>query len=236
MKKTITFIIICALIFSYVNILAGCSEKKNLETSEEKNAVCFVIANTAKSKGLNFNSPLVQDTVYSTIRNYGFIAVVNADGNPEIVHAASYDIDEKYKSASKEKLDMDARTNATNIILSMQNVVADDPEIDYLESLRLSVRSLSSLQGYDSKSIILIGTGLSTIGVMNFRNNIISADPEAVVNLLKEKSEIPDFTNITVYAQQLCDVASPQKEMTSAQRIKLQKIYSGLIEAGGTVS
>ena len=232
MKKTISIIIMLACVIALVSTLAGCTVDV-AKAPAEKVAVCYVIANTANSKGLNFNSPLVQDTVYSTVRNYGFIAVVNADGKPEIVHAASYDLDDKYKSASKEKLDMDARSKATNIVLSMQSVVADDPEIDYLESLRLAVRTLSSLSGYDSKSIVLIGTGLSTAGVMNFSNNLISAEPETVVNLLNEKSEIPDFTGITVYSQQLGDVAAPQQELTSAQRIKLEKIYGGIVETGG---
>lgn len=232
MKKTISMILVLACVITLVSTLAGCSGN-GVNLPAEKAAVCYVIANTANSKGLNFNSPLVQDTVYSTVRNYGFIAVVNADGNPEIVHAASYDLDDKYKSASKEKLDMDARSKATNIVLSMQSIVADDPEIDYLESLRLAVRTLSSLSGYDSKSIVLIGTGLSTAGVMNFSNNLISAEPETVVNLLNEKSEIPDFTGITVYSQQLGDVAAPQQELTSAQRIKLEKIYGGIVETGG---
>ena len=234
MKNTISIIFVLACFFSLVPTLVGCSDN-DVKSPSEKAAVCYIIANTANSKGLNFNSPLVQDTVYSTVRNYGFIAVVNADGKPEIVHAASYDLDDKYKSASKEKLDMDARSKATNIVLSMQSVVADDPEIDYLESLRLAVRTLSSLSGYDSKSIVLIGTGLSTAGVMNFSNNLISAEPETVVNLLNEKSEIPDFTGITVYSQQLGDVAAPQQELTSAQRIRLEKIYGGIVETrGGT--
>ncbi len=232
MKKTISIILMLACVIALVFTLAGCSGN-GVKAPAEKAAVCYVIANTANSKGLNFNSPLVQDTVYSTVRNYGFIAVVNADGNPEIVHAASYDLDDKYKSASKEKLDMDARSKATNIVLSMQSIVADDPEIDYLESLRLAVRTLSSLSGYDSKSIVLIGTGLSTAGVMNFSNNLISAEPDTIVNLLNEKSEIPDFTGITVYSQQLGDVAAPQQELTSAQRIKLERIYGGIVETGG---
>lgn len=232
MKKTISIILTLACVIALVSTLAGCTVDV-AKAPAEKAAVCYIIANTANSKGLNFNSPLVQDTVYSTVRNYGFIAVVNADGKPEIVHAASYDLDGKYKSASKEKLDMDARSKATNIVLSMQSIVADDPEIDYLESLRLAVRTLSSLDGYDSKSIVLIGTGLSTAGVMNFSNNLISAEPETVVNLLNEKSEIPDFTGITVYSQQLGDVAAPQQELTSAQRIKLEKIYGGIVETGG---
>lgn len=232
MKKIISIILMLACVITLVSTLAGCSGN-DVKAPAEKAAVCYVIANTANSKGLNFNSPLVQDTVYSTVRNYGFIAVVNADGKPEIVHAASYDLEDKYKSASKEKLDMDARSKATNIILSMQSIMADDPEVDYLESLRLAVRTLSSLEGYDSKTIVLMGTGLSTTGVMNFSNNLISAEPEMVINLLNEKSEIHDFTGITVYSQQLGDVAAPQQELTSAQRIKLEKIYGGIVETGG---
>lgn len=234
MKKIISIILMLACVITLVSTLAGCSGN-GVKAPAEKAAVCYVIANTANSKGLNFNSPLVQDTVYSTVRNYGFIAVVNADGKPEIVHAASYDLEDKYKSASKEKLDMDARSKATNIILSMQSIMADDPEVDYLESLRLAVRTLSSLEGYDSKTIVLMGTGLSTTGVMNFNNNLISAEPEMVINLLNEKSEIPDFKGITVYSQQLGDVAAPQQELTSAQRIKLEKIYGGIVETGGGI-
>lgn len=234
MKKIISIILMLACVITLVSTLAGCSGN-GVKAPAEKAAVCYVIANTANSKGLNFNSPLVQDTVYSTVRNYGFIAVVNADGKPEIVHAASYDLEGKYKSASKEKLDMDARSKATNIILSMQSIMADDPEVDYLESLRLAVRTLSSLEGYDSKTIVLMGTGLSTTGVMNFSNNLISAEPEMVINLLNEKSEIPDFKGITVYSQQLGDVAAPQQELTSAQRIKLEKIYGGIVETGGGI-
>ena len=235
MKKTFSIIIAFVLIITLTTTLTGCFGDGNESDKklDEKAAVCYVIANTANSKGLNFNSPLVQDTVYSTVRNYGFIAVVNADGNPEIVHASSYDLEDKYKSASKEKLDMDARSKATNIILSMQSIIADDPEVDYLESLRLAVRTLSSLDGYESKTIVFMGTGLSTAGVMNFSNNLISAEPETVVNILYEKSEIPDFSGMTVYSQQLGDVASPQQELTSAQRMKLEKIYGGIVEKGG---
>ena len=233
MKKIIALILICICIFTLTGTLTGCSKRTANDTPAEKTAVCFIVGGHANSQGLNMNSPLVQDTVYNTVRNYGFISVVSVDGKPEIIHAASYDIDAKYKSASKDKLDMDARAKATNIVVSMQNIVANDPEVDYLEALRLAVRTLSSLEGYDSKRIIVLGTGLSTTGVLDFNNNLISADPDVVVGLLKEKSEIPDFSGITVYWQQLGDVAAPQKELTSAQRIKLQNIYGGLVEAGG---
>ncbi len=232
MKKVITLIMFCTMILATVTGLTGCSSGNN-DTVAEKAAVCYVLANTANSQGLNLNSPMVQDTVYDTVRNYGYISVVNADGIPDIVFASSFDIDDKYKSASKDKLDMDARSKTTNLITGMQGVIATDPEVDYLEALRLAVRSMASLEGYDSKTIVVIGTGLSTTGVLDFQNNLISAEPATVVELLKEKSEIPDFSGMTVYWQQMGDVAAPQASLTAAQRNKLQQIYGGIVETGG---
>lgn len=232
MKKMISVIVVCALTLAMVTGLTGCASSNN-EATTEKAAVCYVLANTANSQGLNLNSPMVQDTIYNTIRNYGYISVVNADGVPDVVLASSFDIDDKYKSASAERLDMDARVKTTNLIAGMQNVIATDPEVDYLAALNLAVRTLSSLEGYDSKTIVVIGTGLSTTGVLDFQDNLISAEPGTIVELLKEKGEIPGFDGITVYWQQMGDVAAPQQALTSAQRNNLQGIYSGIVEAGG---
>ncbi len=229
MKKFVVLASALILMFTSVAVFTGCENPPE----SEKTAVCYVIANTANSQGLNMNSPLVQDTIYSTIRNYGYISVINADGVPSIVLATDFDIDDKYKSASADKLDMDARAKATNVIAGMQNVIADDPEVDYLESMRLAVRSLASLEGYDSKRIVVLGTGLSTCGVVDFKNNLISSDPTVIVDLLTEKAEIPNFTGITVYWQNMGDVAAPQQSLTSAQRNKLQQIYGGIVESGG---
>ena len=229
MKK---MIIACVLAIVMVTGLTGCTSS-NDATKAEKAAVCYVLANTANSQGLNLNSPMVQDTVYETIKNYGYISVVNADGIPDVVFSGSFDIDDKYKSASPERLDMDARSKTTDLIIGMQGVIATDPEVDYLSALNLAVRSLSPLEGYDSKMIVVIGTGLSTTGVLDFQNNLISAGPDTIVELLKEKEEIPDFSGISVYWQQMGDVAAPQQALTSAQRNNLQHIYGGIVEAGG---
>lgn len=207
--------------------------EKHQQKSFGRAAVCYVIAPTANSQGLNFNSPLVQDTIYDTILNYGYISVVVVDGNPELVAADSYDIDAQYKNASKEKLKTDARSKATNLITYMENQIANDPQVDYLEGLRMAVRSLSSLEGYDSKTIILMGTALSTQGTLNFKNNLLSAEPDMVVDLLEEKEEIPNLDGITVVSQQMGDVASPQQKLSQAQKKCLQEIWAGIVERGG---
>lgn len=227
-KRVLVSICLAVLMMS----LTGCGLIGGEKEEPGKAAVCYVIANTANSQGLNMNSPLVQETAYETVRNYGYVSVVNVDGTPEVVLAQSFDIPDKYKAASKDKLEMDARSKATNLLAAMQHVIADDPEADYLAGLKMAIRSMSSLEDFDSKTIIVLGTGLGTSGVLDFRNNLLSAEPETVVSLLKEKEAIPDFTGITVVWQQMGDVAAPQQELTDAQRNKMQEIYGGIVESG----
>lgn len=213
--------------------LVGCGHQESTEKEPGMNAVCYAIAPTANSKGLNMNSPLVQDTIYDTILDYGYVSVVVIDGDPEMAAADSYDIPSQYKNASKEKLKTDARAKATNLIAYMENQVANDAQVDYLEGLRMAVRSLSALEGYDSRTIVVIGTGLSTQGTLNFQNNLLSVEPDAVLEQLEEKNEIPDFTGITVVWQQMGDVAAPQQDLSQTQRKRLQEIWGGIVERGG---
>lgn len=213
--------------------LVGCGHQESAEKEPGMNAVCYAIAPTANSQGLNMNSPLVQDTIYDTILDYGYVSVVVIDGDPEMAAADSYDIPAQYKNASKEKLKTDARAKATNLIAYMGNQIANDAQVDYLEGLRMAVRSLSSLEGYDSRTIVVIGTGLSTQGILNFQNNLLSIEPDAVLEQLEEKNEIPDFTGITVVWQQMGDVAAPQQDLSQTQRKRLQEIWGGIVERGG---
>ena len=213
--------------------LVGCGHQEFAEKEPGMNAVCYAIAPTANSQGLNMNSPLVQDTIYDTILDYGYVSVVVIDGDPEMAAADSYDIPAQYKNASKEKLKTDARAKATNLIAYMGNQIANDAQVDYLEGLRMAVRSLSSLEGYDSRTIVVIGTGLSTQGTLNFQNNLLSIEPDAVLEQLEEKNEIPDFTGITVVWQQMGDVAAPQQDLSQTQRKRLQEIWGGIVERGG---
>ena len=82
--------------------------------------------------------------------------------------------------------------------------------------------------GYNSKTIVVSGTGLSTQGTLNFQNNLLSAEPEAVLDLLEEKNEIPDLTGMTVVWQQLGDVAAPHQSLTQSQKARLQEIIDVL--------
>ena len=139
-KRFAAILTIICLAVSAVG-LTGCGSQTSVAEEGGMNAVCYAIAPTANSQGLNMSSSLVQDTIYDTILNYGYVSVVVVDGESEMVAADSYDIDAQYKKASKDKLKTDARAKATNLITYMEGQVANDAQVDYLEGLRMAVRS-----------------------------------------------------------------------------------------------
>jgi len=231
MKKTLAFLLTIALALGATTSLVACTPDND---DTPKSAVCFVIANSANSAGLNFQSSLVQDTVYNTALHYGHLSVVQADGEPKLTFSQSFDIDEKYKSASKERLTADAKQKSAAVLNVLKSTVAKEPESDYIKSLSIAAKSLSSLNGdYTSRTIIILGTGLSTQGVLNFQKNLFSAEPEVIVDMLEEAKEIPSFENMTVVFQHLGEVAAPQEELNGKQKEKLKKIYQLLVERGG---
>ena len=64
MQKRITALLTTICLIIMAASLTGCGGKTSAEESSGRAAVCYVIAPTANSQGLNFNSPLVQDTIY----------------------------------------------------------------------------------------------------------------------------------------------------------------------------
>lgn len=228
MKKMMKML--CGLAMA-VLCLVGCGTVEAAQ-EERKPAVCFVIANTANAQAVNFESPLIEETILDCALNYGYLTVINCDGNNEVVIQENFDIEERFKKASAERLEMDARNTTTGILIEMQTIIADDPEVDYLEALRSAARVLASLEGYTSKTIVVCGTGLNSTGYMNFGNNLLFAEAETVADLLEEKGVIPDFKDITIYWQGMADVASPQQTLSPAQRIKLQDIWAAVIQRG----
>ena len=225
MKKTSASLLALCLMTG----LSGCQFMAPAQPAP-KNAVCYVLANTACSQGLNLSS--LYDQIHSTILNYGHISVISMDGSPEVVFSGDYDIPEQYKKASSARLMKDADNKTASLMSLMKSVIANDPEIDVVQGLQLAQRELSSLEGYDSREIVMLATGLSTTGVLNFQNNLISADPDLIVGLLEEKEEIPDFSGMTVSFQHLADFDDSIRA-TSAQKHKLPALYERYVEQGG---
>lgn len=223
-KLTCTFAVISAALFT----LTGCSNPdpsgpSSAETS--KPAVAYVISNTANSKPVDSSAPLIQDTMLDAAMNYGYSFIVRVDGDPALVSTEDLNIDEQYKTASKERLKRDAASKASNLLQIVDGVTPLNPEADYLEALRLGASSLRSLDSsYTSRTIICCGSGLSTSGYLNFQNNLLSAEPQVIVDMLKEREALPDLSGCTVYWLGMAKVEAPQEKLTPKQSNNLTSI------------
>ena len=228
-KLTCTFAVMAAALFA----LTGCSNPDpSAETS--KPAVAYVISHTANSKPVDSSAPLIQDTMLDATMNYGYSFIVRVDGDPALVSAEDLNIDEQYKTASKERLKRDAASKASNLLQIVDGVTPLNPEADYLAAIRLSASSLRSLDSsYTSRTIICCGSGLSTSGYLNFRNNLLSAEPQVIVDMLKEREALPDLSGITVYFLGMAQVEAPQEKLTPKQSNNLTSIWKAVVEASG---
>ena len=228
MIKNIIVIMLVVLFFPVV--ISGCSEM-----GDDKEAVAIVIGNHACSQELNLNVSDIQTSVESAVESYGFVSVISVDGKPELVAGNTYDIPDQAKNASKSKLKSDAKAKSGAILSELSKVVADDQEVDTLEAIRQATLSFAYVSGDCDKTILIMDTGLSTTGVLDFRNNLLNADPQALADELYSRHEIPDLTGITVKWWYIGNVSYPQENLSAGQKEKLVKIWKAVIEKGGGV-
>lgn len=233
-------VIRCALVMVATVIimgLTGCgNDGKNNSTKSvsSKPAVAYMIAHTANAKQTDSSAPMLQDTMIDCAENYGYSFIVRVDGEPELVSGENLDIDTQFKNASKERLKIDARNKATNLLSVLDEVTAVYPEVDYLEGLRCAAASLRSLDdSYTSRTIICCGTGLGTTGYLDFKNNLLSAEPQVIVEMLEEREALPDLTGMTVYWLGMGQVTAPQEKLTPKQTKNLEAIWKAVVEAAG---
>ncbi len=216
--------------------LTGCSGDVLGLTSnacEQPKALAIVLGNHLCSKELNLSSPVITDLVSETVASYGYISVISVDGSPSVEIAESYDIPDQYKNAVKTKLESDAEKKGKNLLLMAGTVKADDPEVDTLSAIRLASRSLLATNTDSEKTMIVVDTGWSTTGLMDFSNNLLSGDPEAIAQMLFEKDALPDLRGVKVFWLQMGDVAAPEKELSPSQVKKLSAIWKAVIEKAG---
>lgn len=228
--------IVTALI-SFMGLFSGCGPTEVPPGKDESPAmsVAILLGSHANSRDLNLNSPLIRDVVSEAIGSFGFVSVISIDGEPDLIAADNYEISQLYRDGNPQLLKDIAQKKTAKLLSGLTNVRANDPEIDTLEGLRLAARTLASAPSDSEKVIVVVDTGLSTSGFLDFNNNLINAEPATVANLLAEKQAIPDFSGIKVKWQQLGDVSAPQQNLTPAQVAKLEAIWGAIIEKTGGI-
>ena len=232
MKKMIRITALVAVIMAMALCIIGCSGNTENVTSDPQ-AVCYVYAKRNNERVINVNS--LRSSVRDVIKSEGLVAVVCCDGKPEIIAADYYEFDDANVGAEQSLIDEDIDNLTAQKLSEMKGVTANDPEVDVLAALRLALRAFSTLPAEIPKKIVVIDSGISTCGDLDFRNNILSADPATVVDELQKRKAIPDFTGIVVEWYQMGDTVLPQEPLTESQKARLEELWEAIITSGGGV-
>lgn len=159
----------------------------------ENVAYSIILGPHTGSDNLNFANPHLKNNVEEVMYNDGFISIVSVEGEPRVIKASLYELPEQYWKASPIKLKSDAEKKAQNLLSSLSQVIVHTAEVDTLEALSLAVRSFASAPSNYRRIILIIDTGLSTIGKLNFRQGLLEISPVIIAEELAKKQAIPNL-------------------------------------------
>lgn len=229
MKKLKRLILLFSLTAMVIVALTACS------AANTKNpiALSIVSGNHANAKALNLAGTEIVNKVSAATASYGYISLVCADGNPKLADAWTIS-PPSTAGLTESKLKQISTQQAKEILALLLTVKASSPELDTLKALNTSVRSFADAPENSERQILVLDSGLSTSGELNFlKSDFLNANPKAAVDLLSSRNAIPNFSGTTVTFIGLGDVCTPQKEMSPTQKENLKKIWTAIIEKTG---
>ena len=230
LKHIVATILILSLLFTSTSCSSILTKTEPTQTPV---ALAIVIGNRNCSAGPNLNDPNVQSLIKEPFTSNGYLSIIVCDGDPDIPCKMSLAMPDSLKHATEEKRAQEMNSALNSVLDALENGFADDEEADVLEALFVAVDSLSSCPAEMTKKILVLDSGLSTSGVLDFRNNLLNADTDAIVNALSERHNIPDLTGITVEWFGFGNVRAPQEPLSHSQENHLKEIWDAIITKGG---
>jgi outer membrane protein OmpA-like peptidoglycan-associated protein len=110
------------------------------------------------------------------------------------------------------------------------------PEADLLASLILGANWLKDEPQENAKFILVIDSGICTIGLLSFKQEgLLAADLEIdnIIEQLSDLNSIPDLEGVNVTFAGLGRTAAPQQEPDETQRKMISKLWKAVVEKGG---
>lgn len=224
MKKNISILVVVLLVLNSFSACTG--GEKNIK----KSSLVLCIQNTANSAQPMLNDADVIRTIHDTVRNNGEVTVLEIDGKSYTVDTITSNIK---SSVSDAKRDATANQITKQILSICGKAVPKTAEIDVIQGLNMAARNLDA--SADEKTILYLGSALSTSGYLQFANqNLFETDIEDILQQLKEKCAIPSFPSGTkVVFGGLGDVVEPQQALSCKNIDMLRELMKTICEEGG---
>ena len=215
-------------------MVTGCKEgNPPSDTPTHTVIVCGSRSNSAYTSFLNTEE--VKSTVMESTESFGSVTLIVSDGQPFV--AEKFQINESEKNLSNKKKAQIASQQADQILVTAQELTAVAPEEDLLSSLQLADRSLSGVDG--KKQIIVIDSGLSTAGKVNFFNSKLLEEigmEKQLYKFLDEEKELPGLDGVDVLWMGLGDTAGQQEACPAAVRDTLKKVWETVLTGAKSVT
>jgi hypothetical protein len=194
--------------------------------------VAIVLGNRQCSRKPNLNNSTLDVLVQQTVASAGFLSWVEVEGEPQCQNEYKISVPNTF-GLSQEQVDRVYTQQADGLLANLASVKAKTQEADVLQALNIASRSLADAPQGSSKQIIVLDSGLSTKGVLNFTtSDFLDADPSVAVDYLVGQKAIPNFSGITVTFVGLGDTSSPQQQLSGSQVDNLKQIWRGIVEKG----
>lgn len=224
MKKifAVALVMIMALCFC-----VGCNMTNNPEV-----ALAVVVGMHSNSMEIPLNAPSIREAIYNSCYTYGSVSFVSVDGNPKVYYQTN--IPEPETGGLTESKKQSIANGYTEQLLSeIQRAYPEVAEVDTLKAIRQAALTLKGSSESADKIMVVMDSGLSTVGYLDFTKGLLDADVNSIVEALEQAQAIPNLENVTVVWMFNGQTASPQQELSERQKNKLQEIWNAILVAGG---
>lgn len=257
MKKTLRilrgFLVGLLLVFLCTGLTAcsdwppeGYSIVDGIAKSNTPVAMAIIQGNHANAMATPTDAYRIVESSLDNVVYGGYVCVVVADSNPskiELVDDADF-FEETARNSTTLRDTIAKRKSQVMDALKTMDTHADSSEVDLLGAIREAKNALSSsrFDGITDKRILIIDTGISTAGDLNFVDMDFTKgtpDPTEIVEQLKHyegMGVLPDLSGITVTfmgtTDGLAEAAPPQKVSTTDKRF-VKTLWNEVIRACG---
>lgn len=241
MKKRILSIVLTMVML--MSALTGCDFTEDSaigqtlgflsdDTGNNELALSVVVGMHSNAMVIPLNSTSIKEAVYNSCYTYGSISFVSVDGNPKVYYQA--DIPEpKVGGLTESKKESIAHEYTEQLLAEIDNAKPMLSEVDTLKAIQQAAFVLQGASESADKVLIVMDTGLSTVGYLDFTKGLLDANVDSIVTALKKADAIPSLEGITVVWMFNGQTASPQQELSERQKTKLKEIWREVLLAGG---
>lgn len=162
----------------------------------------------------------------------GTLVLVLADGTPSVLFNQALPAAVDAGEARKEHIDQAVAPFEE----AFNRAVAATPEVDLLGAIALAQQALNGAPG--DHQMVVVDSGLSTSGPLQFQQGLLNADPVALVSALQARpGAMPNLGGTSVILSGFgTSTDSPQGPLGSSQRTVLVDLWTRILKSANATS